>query len=45
MVDQMYTDFARHLFETGRAHALSAEMLYLSAVNEGQDENDPDPKR
>jgi len=41
----MTIDLARQLFETGRAHALASELLYRSAIIEGEGREDaPDPE-
>ncbi|MVZ97065.1 hypothetical protein EUU23_05020 [Sphingorhabdus sp. IMCC26285] len=40
----MAMDLARQLFETGRSHALASDLLYRSAILDGQDRQLPDPE-
>lgn len=40
----MTTDLAQQLFETGRSHALASDLLYRSAILDGEDRKIPDPE-
>ncbi len=40
----MSSDAAREMYETGRAHGLSAQLLYTSAILEGKERELPDPE-
>lgn len=41
----MTTEMAQQLFESGRSHTLSSELLYRAALNDAEERGLPDPEQ